>query len=293
MLSANLFGAVGRPDGAWAHPPPPSLSSRWFFPVPEGHCGGRPVPAQGGRGGGGSNGWTPVAFFPTRPAPAGRNLTSVSPASSAVRRRPRNRRGEGRRLRDEIVAAATDLLELTGSVQAVTLRAVARQVGIAAIYPHFPDRQAIIAAVRERVFQTLSTVLEAAAGPVEDPVLALRSGCEAYVHFAIEQPALYRAVFGEGLRQLDPARPSALTDPEESEGEAPTTGVPAFDLLVTGIRRCVEAGRSASVAPYEDAAALWMALHGMATLTAAGRQFPWPDLDELLDTVVQRLARIA
>ena len=46
--------------------------------------------------------------------------------------RERNRRGEGGKLRADIVAGATQLLEDTGSEDAVTLRAVARQVGISA-----------------------------------------------------------------------------------------------------------------------------------------------------------------
>jgi AcrR family transcriptional regulator len=46
--------------------------------------------------------------------------------------RARNRRGEGSKLRADILAAATRLLEQTGSEEAVTLRAVARQVGISA-----------------------------------------------------------------------------------------------------------------------------------------------------------------
>ena len=46
--------------------------------------------------------------------------------------RTRNRRGEGNRLRDEIVTAAVELLDETGDEGTVTLRSVARRVGIAA-----------------------------------------------------------------------------------------------------------------------------------------------------------------
>lgn len=59
--------------------------------------------------------------------------------------RERNRRGQGTRLRAEILAGATQLLEDSGSEEAVTLRAIARQIGISApsIYSHFPDREAL------------------------------------------------------------------------------------------------------------------------------------------------------
>ncbi|RYF62338.1 MAG: TetR/AcrR family transcriptional regulator, partial [Cytophagaceae bacterium] len=46
--------------------------------------------------------------------------------------RARNPRGSGARLRGEIVAAAATLIARTGSDQAVTLRSVAREVGISA-----------------------------------------------------------------------------------------------------------------------------------------------------------------
>ena len=68
--------------------------------------------------------------------------------------RERNRRGEGGKLRAEILEGATALLEQNGSEEAVTLRAVARQVGISApsIYSHFPDREAIVDAIVDGAF---------------------------------------------------------------------------------------------------------------------------------------------
>ncbi len=52
-------------------------------------------------------------------------------------------------MRAEIVTGAAAVLEETGSEDAVTLRAVARRVGIAApsIYGHFDDRDQILLAV--------------------------------------------------------------------------------------------------------------------------------------------------
>src|SRR3954462_12715273 len=113
--------------------------------------------------------------------------------------RSRNRRGEGARLRDEIVAAAAALLEETGTEQAVTLRAVARRVGIAApsIYAHFADRQAILLAVVQGAFAELAEALRATqtgtdAPPEDDPVAQLRAACTAYLDFAATRPQRYR-----------------------------------------------------------------------------------------------------
>ena len=69
--------------------------------------------------------------------------------SSSSTSRVRNPRGHGDRLRNDLLAAARRLLEHHGVEDAVTLRAVAREVGVtpSAIYPHFAGRQDMIEAV--------------------------------------------------------------------------------------------------------------------------------------------------
>ncbi len=73
----------------------------------------------------------------------------------------RNARGQGARLTEDIVSGALALIEREGTDEAVTLRAVAREIGIAApsIYAHFPDRAAIMMAVVARVFDELTDVI--------------------------------------------------------------------------------------------------------------------------------------
>src|SRR3954469_24853831 len=112
--------------------------------------------------------------------------------TTATPTRARNRRGEGARLRADIVAAAVDLLDETGDEQAVTLRAVARKVGISApsIYRHFPDRQAILLALAQETFAELADQLSEATGT--DPVTRLRAVCAAYLDFAATRPQHYR-----------------------------------------------------------------------------------------------------
>src|SRR5438034_11416804 len=103
-----------------------------------------------------------------------------SAAQSA--RRGRSRRGEGERLREELVVAATGLLAETGDLGELTLRAVARRVGIAAtsIYLHFPDREGLYQAVIARAFEAFDAAREAAARGLADPGAALRASARAY-----------------------------------------------------------------------------------------------------------------
>ena len=89
---------------------------------------------------------------------------------SSAAGRARNPRGEGGRLRADIVAAAHALLDEAGE-DAVTLRAVARRVGISApsIYAHFADRQAILLAVATDAFAELAASLGDATARYDDP----------------------------------------------------------------------------------------------------------------------------
>src|SRR5580692_7036870 len=104
---------------------------------------------------------------------------TAAAAAPGPPRRQRNARGQGARLTEDIVSGALTLIERTGSDEAVTLRAVAREVGIAApsIYAHFPDRDAVLMAVVARIFDELTGAIEQgkeAAG--QDPAGRLIAG---------------------------------------------------------------------------------------------------------------------
>jgi AcrR family transcriptional regulator len=175
------------------------------------------------------------------------------------------------RLRADLVAAAAELIERTGSVEAVTLRAVAREAGVTApaVYGHFADLGALVDAVLEEGFSALRAAIDAAVGGVDDPVERLVAGCRAYVTAGLAAPARYRAMFQE--RQVPGGRV-------------------AFDVLVDAVVACQAAGRSASRDARGDAVLIWTALHGVVTLSAAG--VAAVDLDGRLRVLVGRLALV-
>lgn len=201
--------------------------------------------------------------------------------------RIRNPRGEGGRLRQEILAAAADLLEASGDESAITLRAIARRVGITApsIYPHFDDREAIVHAVLTEAFATMAARLRAATVDVRDPVQRLHAGARAYLDLAAEQPQRYRMLF----QRRQPSDPDRPTQPETVET---IVGAEAFGWLVDTINECVSSGISSTPSALNSAVQIWIALHGYATLRASANDFPWPDTDTLLDTLIARLAYI-
>ncbi len=218
---------------------------------------------------------------------------ALAQPSAAVRRRRRNPRGQGARLTQDIVAGALALIERVGSDDAVTLRAVAREVGIAApsIYAHFPDRDAVVMAVVARIFDELTEAIEQglkSAG--QDPAGRLVGGCEAYVAFGLEHPARYGVLFSR-QRPATPDYPEPV--PAGPDGRpVPGYGAGTFALLVRAIEDCVTAGVSASTDVVADATSVWVALHGTVSLRTALPRFPWPDPAAFVRQLVLSLAKV-
>ena len=208
-------------------------------------------------------------------------------------KRKRNARGEGARLTEDIIAGALSLIEREETDEAVTLRAVAREIGIAApsIYAHFPDRDAIVLAVVARAFDELSqAITEGHVGVGPDPVERLVAGCEAYVSFGLRRSARYRVLFSEErLGGKNYCRPVAFAPSGHLLLEF---GAETFAILVDALETCVAAGRSTSTDPVADSTAIWVALHGTVSLKTALPGFPWPEPDRFVRQLVLRLARI-
>jgi AcrR family transcriptional regulator len=201
--------------------------------------------------------------------------------------RGRNPRGAGGRLRDDIVAAARDLLVEQGHETAVTLRGVARRVGIAApsIYPHFDSPEAIVQAVVVETFHTLGSYVSDAIGRLDDPRERLLAGCRAYITFGIENPNLYGLLFSRN-RQLGGQSPEGRPLSEEDLRGG------AFGLLVGGVDDCIRAGISSATSAPATAIDIWVAMHGIVSLRGAQYQMPWPPRDVMEPPILLALARI-
>ncbi|MFI6214059.1 TetR/AcrR family transcriptional regulator [Nocardia brasiliensis] len=200
--------------------------------------------------------------------------------------RARNPRGEGARLRDEIVAAAVALLDETGDASAITLRSVARRAGIAApsIYRHFPDQPAIMLAVVQDAFGEMARQLRAAFDTAgESPRARLAAVCHGYLDFAQARPGPYRTMFG-GVWVPD------LGDSSVSESEMAMLGDESLHLLAAALADCVTAGVSSSTDPAADAVALWLGLHGLAHQRVVAPSFPWPA--DIADRLIAALAHL-
>jgi AcrR family transcriptional regulator len=192
--------------------------------------------------------------------------------------RGRNPRGQGERLREEIVATALRLLDELADDQALSLRAVAREVGIAAtsVYIHFADRDALVLAALERCHRDLSHAADQAEAASADPVTKLRARTLVLGTWAHEHPGLYKVLHESTLNQrADMSFKQELTD-----------------RTTDAVRRCMDAG----LAPAGDAAAISLdlraAVHGAVSMRVNQPDLPWPPLAEQVERFLTKLVGV-
>ncbi|GGW91249.1 TetR/AcrR family transcriptional regulator [Streptomyces chartreusis] len=199
---------------------------------------------------------------------------SSTPAVAAPRRR-RAQRGDGARLRDELVEAAELLLDKAGE-DAVTIRAVAQAVGVSlpAVYLHFGSRLELLHTVCLRVWGELGDWMGDADAASHDPLNALHQRSVAYVRFGLAHPVRYRLV---------------MTGPTTAaSGQVASS---CFRFLRGTVQQCVEAG-----ALRGDATALTRAiaaaLHGAVALLIFQPPESWPeDVDGFADDIATLATR--
>ena len=156
-----------------------------------------------------------------------------------------------------LIREALKTLSKTGNPD-FTLRSLARRIGVshAAPYAHFPTKAALLAAIASAGFEAANARIQsawneaAARGPREQ----LRAAGRAGVHFGLENPALYRLMFGAELGAESYSYPNLRA-----------AGNAAFDTLLSNVR---------ALRPKDDgtgALAAWSMVHGLTLLLLDNR----------------------
>jgi AcrR family transcriptional regulator len=188
----------------------------------------------------------------------------------------RARRGEGDRLRDEILDATERLIIDGGDATAVSIRKVAQAIDRTppSIYLHFATKDELIQAVCQRQFDAMTDRFRRAIESVDDHVEQIRVMGIEYVHFALAHPEQYRVLFMSGLRtqvhDLDELR---LTD--------------CFGMLHAAVEAGLDDGTFATGDADLISLALWTAVHGLASLLIA-HDLEFPPLEQYLGQVLDQ-----
>jgi AcrR family transcriptional regulator len=163
------------------------------------------------------------------------------------------------------------------SADALSLRALAREAGVSAtaVYRHFPEKDALLAALALTGFDQLAAAQQAAsrAASGQGALAAFSASGAAYVRFAVINPELFRLMWKAAPRgdqldlPIDEAHP-AMADLRRAVEDMSPPGASEDDKRATALR-------------------CWGLVHGLATLALDGQI----DLDDdMINRVIGGLA---
>lgn len=183
-------------------------------------------------------------------------------------------------LREALLDAAHKLLAENG-VDGFTLADACRRAGVstAAPYRHFADREAVVEALVGRGFEMLEGRMRARAashplGSIDRIVVI----GQAYVAFAVDEPALFRLMFRR------PPEP-------EPVGATARAGDSCFGAVLEALTALQQERGLLSGDQLDLGMPLWALVHGVAMLLIDGafaRKAPSMDPEQLIDRTTRR-----
>jgi AcrR family transcriptional regulator len=172
-------------------------------------------------------------------------------------------------LRSALIEAGLGLLETRDGDPG--LREVARAVGVSAtaVYRHFPDKEALLAALASAGLNRLATAQRRAARAAGGGVAGFNATGRAYVRFALAHPALFRLIFAKA--------PKTAALPFDAKAED------AIELLRENAAQLLAGTTSDPATIRLFALRAWALVHGLAVLLLEQRL----DLDQqMIDAII-------
>jgi len=185
-------------------------------------------------------------------------------------------------VKEALLNAAQNHIEINEG-EMISLRALSKEVGVtpSAVYSHFADKNALILAIKIRIYQSFNQFFAENCKETDSPDKALIEMCLAYFHFSREFPSQFRFIFSSSIPL------------EWSTHE-----------IVDASCRCIVRARSLVFAIHEKyqlhcseeevvnaTLLVWSQLHGIVTLRNSGligaavSHQNWPDKCSLTDDV--------
>ncbi len=194
-------------------------------------------------------------------------------------------------LRTKILDAARALFVEVG-YDAVTMRKIAAAIEYSptAIYLHFRDKEAVIAAICDADFLKLAARFRKIA-QVTDPIERLRAAGFAYADFALRHPNHYRLMF------MTPHPPHSI---EDSTIEVGNRDQDAYAFVLWTVSEAIAQGRLRLELddPELVAQLVWAAVHGWVSLRMTKCNEPWVDwrpqkrsIEAVIDVTIRGLLR--
>jgi AcrR family transcriptional regulator len=163
-------------------------------------------------------------------------------------------------LKDQLVAAAEAII-LERGVDGFTLREAARRAGVSPAAPahHFKDARGLLSEVALRGFKDFGDALDAADRSQTDPQKRLAAQGDAYVKFALAQPARFQLMFRAG--RFDYSYPGLADAGSRAQG-----------VLARAVRAAYGTPDGKPLSPDANGflLATWSIVHGFAHLALGG-----------------------
>jgi AcrR family transcriptional regulator len=160
-------------------------------------------------------------------------------------------------VRDELIAAAAQLLTERGSADSISVAEIVRRVGVTApmLYNHFPDKDALFVAVHTERMASFRSYMRNSGDGATSAMDALGRRGLAYVRYARTNPDTYVALFmTRNHGDVDPFDKTPLRD------------ITAFDDLVANVQACMDEGSIPDGDAQLAARVVWVQIHGLAAM---------------------------
>lgn len=158
-----------------------------------------------------------------------------------------------------LLSAASELLASEGPT-ALTVRRIsaAAHVSTMSLYDRFGDKNGVVDELFIAGFEELSKAVSRASQKADSPLDALAAGLKAYRRWALANRTHCSVMFGGVFADYMPS-PLAQVIAQQ-----------AFEILVEGVRKAMDAGALRSQDPLAVASSLWASTHGHVVLELAG-----------------------
>jgi len=164
-------------------------------------------------------------------------------------------------------------------VGALTLRPIGLRLGVSrtALYRHFTDKRALLAAVATEGFRLLTERLLDAWKA--DGVRGFNAMGVAYIRFAMANPSHYRVMFG------------GFVDDRPRDEDLTRESTTAFQALVDAIVALQKEGAVRKDDPLRLAQFIWAAVHGVSMLIIDGQlAHQRAQIDDVIQFAVERIS---
>lgn len=180
--------------------------------------------------------------------------------------------------REDILNHASRLF-LTYGIAGTSTRMIANAVGISqpSLYAHFATKEALANALSARAFSSLESLIGRIRTADIPAPARLEAMIRGYIGFALDQGAAYRIAFMlEGpMHEVEAFNPDILP------------GMQAFASFRDEVALLQQEGHLREGSTDHLAQSLWASMHGLCALLLARPDFPWGDVEAMIDFHVE------